>query len=357
MNINSGIETDIIHPKLHHGAYEWWYFDGMDTESELTWVLIFYEGNPFSPWYTQDPQSRAEDFPAVTLTIYHHGEPVYYSFVDYDREDVAFSENLPEWNIGKHSLRFKQKDGKWIFHLVIEDELPSGDRLSAEFEYISLPFHQSLRNGSANKNVGHEWTLVQPHATVRAEINLFDALDSQERNWKVDGVGYHDHNVGQEPMRDEFSDWYWGRLHFDRATLLYYVMHRNEIEQHQAWLISRDHQEIIDTLEAVELEDYSTSRFLLSSARKLKLKFADHEAFIQQQPVLDSGPFYQRFLTSGIVTKTGGVPDTAIGMSEYIKPGRIERRTFHPLVKMRLYNRSKGAHWVQKSPRLYRWTW
>ena len=33
-------------------------------------------------------------------------------------------------------------------------------------------------------------------------------------NIALNGLGYHDHNVGFEPLKDSFKDWYWGRVHF-----------------------------------------------------------------------------------------------------------------------------------------------
>ncbi len=34
------------------GAYEWWYFDAEDKESGFSFVLIWFSGFPFSPYYT-----------------------------------------------------------------------------------------------------------------------------------------------------------------------------------------------------------------------------------------------------------------------------------------------------------------
>jgi hypothetical protein len=40
----------------------------------------------------------------------------------------------------------------------------------------------------------------------------------------VKGTGYHDHNWGNKPMGDQFSNWYWGKVHTDEISIDYGVM-------------------------------------------------------------------------------------------------------------------------------------
>jgi carotenoid 1,2-hydratase len=356
MKIQSGIQTDVLHPKPQHGAYEWWYFDGMDRQQGLAWVLIFYEGNPFSPWYLSDLNSVAADYPAVTLSIYKDGKPIYYSFIEYDSREVQFSREKPRWRIGSHKLSFAQNGDQYAFSLSLDDQLPSGDRLRGRLTYHSPPFEQTLDEATEDQH-GHEWTLIQPRARVTGHLEMESNINSRAHNYDITGWGYHDHNVGQRPMQADFSDWYWGRLHFDSTSLIYYIMQREGRRHYKAWLLDVTDGRIVDKLQSVVMEDYALSPFLLSSARKLTLQFEDHEALIQQHPIIDNGPFYQRFLASGILSVHQQPPQTAHGISEFIKPARIEWKLFRPLVKMRLYSKPKGPHWVQRSSRLYRWTW
>jgi carotenoid 1,2-hydratase len=359
MIIQHGPQTDVLHAKPHHGAYEWWYFDGIDQQQGLAWVLIFYQGNPFSPWYLQDPEARAEDYPAVTLSLYKEGDPIYYSFIEYDQNDVEFNTDLPDWRIGDHRLTFQQTDDQqWEYRLTLSDQLPSGDQLQGEITYRSTPMAEGWGDAITNADDdGHAWTLVQPRAQVEGRLDIVDAHNGEQLHMELEGLGYHDHNVGQEPMQKDFTDWYWGRLHFETTTLIYYVMQRASSHQFQAWLLDPTNHRVIDTLKEVDLEDYTLNPFLLNSARKLELEFENHQALVQQHPIIDNGPFYQRFLGSGILHGEGEPPQTARGITEYIHPGRIEHKRYHPLVKMRLHRKPTQPHWVQKSPRLYRWTW
>jgi len=184
------------------------------------------------------------------------------------------------------------------------------------------------------------------------------------RELKFEGEGYHDHNLGSEPMRESFRDWYWGRVHFPHGTLVYYIMNKNGrdgskkwVQDYRAWLISPDNRRLLYTLELTGFKKRTTNGFLLRPARRLRFKEKELEIEVRHKMVADSGPFYCRYISGAKLSHPALEPQVAAGIAEYIRPDRIHRRLYWPLVHMRLRYVDQKPHWVQKSPRLFRWTW
>ena len=197
----------------------------------------------------------------------------------------------------------------------------------------------------------HQWNLIQASADVYGNLTV-DGLHHELI--KFAGTGYHDHNTGMEPMKDSFREWYWGRFHFAGYTMVYYLMNRESGRRNCAWLIGPDNS-VIELTGDFELKDAGLNLFGLRSARKIEMHGGDNDFLIQQESTLDDGPFYQRF-SSRLMIKLDGKLHQARGISEYICPERIYMKLFRPLVNMRIKYPGK-THWVQKNPRLYRWTW
>jgi len=349
--------------KMKPGSYEWWYFDALDPDNGWKAVVIFYEGNPFSTRYIRAlarGKPRAESFPAVSISIYRHDRPVYYSFTEFDEKQASLVSNAVHVKIGPHRLEGRRKGDALEYVLRLRETLPSGDALDAQFTFRGAMPHRNLFATDTVRplQAGHRWSLIQPRATVTGQITIKSATEGRIET-SFNALGYHDHNMGAEPMREEFYDWYWGRYHFKRATLVYYVMNRREEHQHRAWLIAPDGAKVIEHFCEIESGDFGFNFFGLKSARRLQLK-GDRGSFItvQQENLLDSGPFYQRFHSRAFWENPDrGLHDRVGGISEYIRPDRIYDRKFWPLVHMRIRYAAKGPHWVQRSPRLYRWTW
>ncbi|MDV7402046.1 hypothetical protein RZS08_62065, partial [Arthrospira platensis SPKY1] len=97
-----------------HGGYEWWYMDFMDPTSGLSGVIIFYNGNLFSPAYIRRQKKRPETaypeaFPALSISLYRHHKPVYYSFLEYRERDAAYVELSDgfRYQVGKDWISWK----------------------------------------------------------------------------------------------------------------------------------------------------------------------------------------------------------------------------------------------------------
>ncbi len=357
MKIISDYFRDIKHSKENPGSYEWWYFDALSNDGYGI-VVIFYEGNPFSRRYIEalnrDSEAKASAYPAISISVYKDQKPIYYSFTETSPDLAIFSADEPKGNVKKIHFSSEFSEKEIIYTLKLDQDLPNGDSISGDLVFSSKQF-SGFETGDSkvpnHSDGGHLWNLVQPIANVVGKIKI-EGFEKHQINFQ--GVGYHDHNVGSEPMKESFREWYWGRYHFDTHTLVYYLMDQDGKQDYKAWLINTDGnlKEAVD----IDLKERAVNVFGLSSSRIIEVEFPEFQITIQKDCVLDSGPFYQRFRGSAVMHSKKNDIRAARGISEFIYPSRIYNKLFWPLVDMRI-NYPGKAHWVQKSQRLYRWTW
>jgi len=355
MKIISDIDQDCRSPYKVHGGYEWWYFD-MLSNNGLSVVIIFYDGNPFSRRYLQAEERgdkpSPSDFPGITISICRDGKPLFYSFEEVLPDQAEFSENEPSGRVRENSFRLsRESDHHYIYTIQLRQKLPNGEHL---FGTLKLGFNpretpdletDSIQSGSSSL---HEWNLVVPRAAVTGTLMLNGTRSD------FNGTGYHDHNRGQTPLKATFEEWYWGRYHFDTGMLIYYLMYEEGGWIEKAWLLDKEGKVKTNKI-AAHLEDREYNLFGLLAARKIRFESEHGQLLLQKERRVDNGPFYQRY--EGVLLGTlGETPIRGDGFSEYIRPPRINASIFRPLVDMRIKYPGK-PHWVQKSRRLYRWTW
>jgi len=352
MRIHSDFEKDIRQAGKPSGGYEWWYFDGWDESNNIGFVIIFYDGNPFSTKYLREfyKNPLPESFPAVSISVYKGDKPLYYSFTEFSAADAEFGESEVCGRIGGHSFRAERKEGILCYQLKLSEELASGDKFNADILFKSSnPPAGILTDETARTGENHIWNLVQP----KAEVSGVFIINGAKENFE--GSGYHDHNCGAEQLDESFIDWYWGRVHFRNFTLIYYLMNKHDGHSFNGWIFDRENR-VINTLNDIELEHMASNLFRLKSSRVINLTLGQGQALIQAGKVLDNGPFYQRFRSTCILN-LNGEDEAGTGISEYLKPGRIKSKIFWPLIHMRIRYITEKPHWVQKSKKLYRWTW
>jgi carotenoid 1,2-hydratase len=356
MKIISDFSKDIQTVKPLPGSYEWWYFDAVSADGYCI-VVIFYEGNPFSKRYIEAIQKndskKASAFPALSISLYHKGKPIFYSFDEVLPEFSSFSASQPKGSVGACSFFGEKIDQQITYAIRLNQKLPSGDSLKGELIFQSDVFEDKnfdIADESPSENSRHTWNLVQPKAGVHGRLEL---KGHENKEIVFSGVGYHDHNLGFEPMKDSFDEWYWGRYHFKESTLIYYIMHEKGTWDKRAWLI--DSAGTVSEAKRILLKEEGLSFFGLKSARVIELEGDGFKIHLQKDVMVDNGPFYQRFSGRAILKGEKGI-DQARGISEYIYPARIYQKLFWPLVDMRI-NYPGKEHWVQKSPVFYRWTW
>ncbi|REL33018.1 hypothetical protein DYD21_12205 [Rhodohalobacter sp. SW132] len=355
MQILSDTDLDVRSKKINPGSYEWWYFDAVSSDEVYSIVVIFYDGNPFSRRYLDalqnDKYPLAEQYPAISLSVYRDGKPVFYSFEEVKPGEADFSARKPEGHVKKNTFQREIAGQKLCYRLSLDQTVPNGDQLKGELVFESILNPIQIQKSQNTRDQGHRWNLVQPQAKVQGTLQI---RGFKEETISFSGLGYHDHNTGNEPLRDSFEDWYWGRLHFGDRTLIYYLMNENDEYHSNGWIIGPG-GEILFLDDGIETDDFSVNLFGLKSARKIEKKHGDIRFLIQKNSIIDDGPFYQRFFSRLMLQMDDSIYQGS-GISEYISPARIHNKLFRPLVNMRIQYPDQ-EHWVQKSPRLYRWTW
>lgn len=367
MNILSNQLLDLQKQDKPSGGYEWWYFDAISSCKTWSVVLIFYEGNPFSPHYhgemqkvrSEDvPGPKPQDYPAVTLSIYKHGLPVYYSFQEIEPQsfeiDTSMQLHQVRLTFGAHSVSLVRERKQYRAEILLNDKLPNGDTLKGRLQYSSTLREpvRSLLDTSQQDLGDHSWILCMESAQVEAELSL-GGKKPQELTFK--GQGYHDHNVGMEPMHKSFLDWHWGRAHFDDGSfLLYYVMSQLDgTLTGGAWISNALDGSVHFTQDVLITPYLNRSFFGLKNLKSLRIKAKDGSTMdVRRQTLSDNGPFYQRFHS-----KVTWGEATTIGISEYIVPARIVKKSTWPLINLRLRKAGHQPNWVQKSRFFYDLTW
>ncbi len=355
MKIISSFRKDTQSEKPKPGSYEWWYFDARSIEG-YTVVIIFYDGNPFSRRYIKSMELNeghtASDYPAISISVYKMGVPLFYSFEEFNAEDSFYSGKHPQGKAGLNSFKGVLKDNRITYEITLNQKVENGDHLKGQLSFTSGLFEFGEKTEALSGNgEAHTWNLVMPACDVNGllEISGFKSFSIH-----FEGIGYHDHNYGNEPMKESFDEWYWGRFHLKDSTLIYYLMNQQNRWNKKGWLIDNNGT-VTQFDNEVLMSDSAFNPFGLRSARKIEFRGSQMNAVLQKDKIIDNGPFYQRFEGRLLLEKDGEL-DEARGISEYIRPSRIYNKVFWPLVNMRI--KYPGiSHWVQKSPRLFRWTW
>jgi len=354
MQILSDFYKDTQTPGKEGGSYEWWYFDLLSADGYSV-VMIFYDGNPFSKRYitalSGGRQVNPSHYPALSLSVYKKGKPLFYLFDECDAAEGRFSKDTPEGFVKNNSFSgLKTPDGM-KYEILINQTLPSGDSIEASLTFLSENWDASRLIKKSGGKVDHIWNLVSPRCEVAGEIKI---SGYKEHQIDVKGTGYHDHNVGFEPMKESFTEWYWGRYHLANGTLVYYLMNEHDTWKYKAWIIMKE-GEIRELHTRMEKANLQHNLFGLHTYRALTFYDDHNEIHLQKDRITDDGPFYQRF-EGRLIANSGEKIEECRGISEYIYPSRIYNKFFWPLVNMRIAYPGK-AHWVQKNPKLYRWTW
>ena len=367
MQILSNQLLDLQKQSKPSGGYEWWYFDAISSCKTWSVVLIFYEGNPFSPHYhgamkaerSEDtPGPMPQEYPAVTLSIYKYGRPIYYSFQEYEPHDFALDSSMQTHDItlrfGSHTVLLTRSRNEFRAEIQLDDRLSSGESLRGTIIYTST-HNEPVRSfiDSSHDDLGaHSWILCMEAAQVESNLTI-GGKEPQQIDFE--GNGYHDHNVGMEPMDHSFQDWHWGRAHFENGSfLLYYVMKQlNGSLTGGAWVSNGSTGKVGFTKDVYITPYLNRSFFGLKNLKSLIIQTeAGEKLTLARQTLSDNGPFYQRFHS-----KVTWADQQTIGISEYIVPARIVRKASWPLINLRLRKRGRKANWVQKSRFFYNLTW
>lgn len=174
------------------GRFEWWYFDAhMDDGSTV--VAVIYtkpHGNVNIPCT-----------PQVKLIITTPDGIAHLNVENFKESDFSASSEKCDVRVGRNRLTGDLK--KYNIHFEVGDK-------KADLEFTRVV--PSWRPGVGKCYFGKElhnylgWIVPVPYGTVSGSINY------NNKEHKVKGSGYHDHNYGNIPLSKIIDNWYWGRL-------------------------------------------------------------------------------------------------------------------------------------------------
>jgi hypothetical protein len=174
------------------GTYEWWYFDAhLDDGTKM--VVVFYtkaSGDPSDPLTPKVSINLDLADGRSIERILTVGPSEFRASTD--ACDVRIAGNRFSGNL--HSYRIQATIEDVSIDLTLTGQVPSWRPKTGHW-YFGEPGAQSL----------FAWFLSVPQGHVQAQY----VVDGVAHH--ATGIGYHDHNWGDVPMRMLIHDWYWAR--------------------------------------------------------------------------------------------------------------------------------------------------
>ena len=187
------------------GTFEWWYFDAV-LDDGATLVINFLVKDirggkgldqPPAPVITFE-LDRA-DGTHVERTAQVAGEDAFFSSTGHC--DVHMGDNSISGDLHTYNIRVEM-DG------VSADVRLTGQVPSWRPETGHMYF------GDGDKRHTFAWLPSVP----QGEVDAILTIDGKTEHLR--GIGYHDHNWGDEPMRNLMHHWYWARARVDDYTVI-----------------------------------------------------------------------------------------------------------------------------------------
>lgn len=183
-------------------TYEWWYFDA-HLEDGSTMVIVFYTKS-----YMNFNKGLK---PLVTLTI---DRPDGTAFIkEYFGDPDQFSSSKDSCHVKIDNNYFKGNLKEYEIHFDDEDI-----KLTAKIRRTT----KSWRPATGHIYFGEEkkdyfaWLVPVP----KGEAEIEYTLKKSNKDVKIKGSCYHDHNWGNKNTSKLFNHWYWSRAEIGPYTLI-----------------------------------------------------------------------------------------------------------------------------------------
>ena len=358
MNITTERDQEVWHDLKEAGAYEWWYFDAEDKTSGFSFVLIWFSGFPFSPYYTSHYEKwknriTAEaplpsNYSGFSFQLYENGREI----VNFIKEgsNGLFESSRSEIGVRFEKNRFSYDALKDEYSLDIDFSFPARQKaLKATFLFSScrrIVYEKKDGNNSGRVPL-HQWLLSVPKADVEGEIRIIEQPGGAVKTIPVSATGYHDHNVGALPMQEYLARWYWGRAFSERIDLIYYVtFFKNNAYQPLVMLMLHDNTSgKVTVLDKVNFRERNFRRGFFSPLHSmdLELQHDDICVKIHHSKVFDAGPFYLRFASAISLQIDGKKMEGIKGISEFLNPERLQSRFMRVFTRSRIWRDGESS--------------
>lgn len=187
--------------------YRWLYLDV--TSGDVTVVVIFMLGAPFSPRYSVEARRGAPPLNhcAVNLAVYDRSARLAWVLTEYPKADVSERDHV---RIGQSTWDYLP-DGTARIHIV--DQTPWLGR-AMEADLVLTPECAVGPELQLVEGVPHFWQPLAARAKAKVTVKSL-GLD-------FEGRAYHDTNHGERLLGDGVESWRWTRIHGPEATRIVY---------------------------------------------------------------------------------------------------------------------------------------
>ena len=343
---------DIWHAGEHPGGYEWWYFDALSDDGRDCLVVIFLVGFIFSPNYNRsvarylhdnkEPVPRPVDYPAVAVTYYRDGRPVYRAINEFSARDFSAGRTWPECHIGNSYFKLDESGGRYA--LELDAVLWRGRRLRGSFAWDILAVSPSDGFSEKTPHGAHNWNLVAPRCRVTGRLSVAGRNGQTQHKQEFSGTGYHDHNHDGRWLPATVAEWDWGRAHFSDATTAVYYRYREHGATEAAGYLLLATPDNLQTYPA-QIVAHGTRQhyFGLRYARELTITAENLRLEITSRRVLDGSFFYLRCQDTATLIDAAGNRQTAPAITEYLAPRALRWPWLRWLINMRIGRGGRGA--------------
>ena len=335
------IDTDAARRAMSsRGGFLWWYLDAVDAEGNGC-VIIWSYGLPFLPGYAAAERRgrapAARERPSLNVAVYREGALDCYLLQEYDPGQVEWRPEAGRWRFGETEIAADRRE----VSVALDCPIPGGERLRGRVlvegkrPSFSTAGRPSRRIGATDgaAPIEHRWC----PRIVAGEADI-DLRAGDREHYRFGGRAYHDANCGVTPFHRLGIDcWIWGRCPFgDREIVFYGLWPDDEGDPSYRVFDVGPSGEWRETGEIAFARE--SGRWNLGGMRwweRLELAGPSETDWsplsVEMRDVVDSGPFYMRFLTRA----TSGDRE-ATGVAELIRPHRIDLARHRPLVRMRV---------------------
>lgn len=341
MQVSFGHNDDVFHNLRKNGSYEWWYFDGVSTDSEYSFVIIFFVGIPMSATYITSYTNK--DFPldpmencGISVNLYHKNKRIFTTLQEGTGKERDFSLTKCQGVFRANSFSYNEETSSYILTIDTSNE-DSPSTLKGNFTF-NIP---SVIESTHCDPTDHLWTLVAPRATFSASIEVYEYKQKVLQE-QINGFAYHDHNCGVEPLHLHFSQWYWGNIHSEKYSLVFYDVLAFQDRNCEATVtLSTD-----DSFEQLNVIDVKYSHLRISS---MGIRYATQYSFlcisksgqkiqidIQKKRIKEQGPFYLRFAITAEVHFDSEIYKDFVGIAEYMDAQTLHKQWILPFLKVPL---------------------
>lgn len=352
---NSSFADDVRHEIASPHGYEWWYFDAISDDGRDAVVIIFLDNFIFSPNYNKKTRQSVKGkdaakekktlFPAIAMTFYRDGKPLYRAINEFRAEDFQASYDKPSCRIGKNRFEFEETPYGMRYFLHIEANLSGKSEIHAEFEWLAVESNFRPEK-SSSVNAAHFWNLVAPRCDVTGKIEIFNRKKSLQKREQFRGTGYHDHNFDTRPMPFTVAEWQWGRAHFSDVTAVFYRYMEIGASETATRIFVIENEDLTVYHAEFAGNDFRRNLFGLRYPQKMFFSSTENTPIkleVTQNKIIDASFFYLRMLGEArLTTADGAIRQTEI-LTENLCPKTLRWGFFDFLIKMRIGSAEKGA--------------